>query len=537
MKEKKAQPLPPESPSEGRDGLPSDRADPRPQVAHAAQIGTPAPAEEEEWLALGATHVTSSPPSSYVFQAMEKMEPPADSHPRGKQELQPVMPVLGDYQLLKKLGQGAMATVFKAKQISMDRKVAIKLLHKSIADNPKLVERFYREARVLQEMDHPNIVHGYGAGEVEGIHYFVMEYVSGVTLQHILNTLGKLSVGDALFITLACARALEYAHSRGLVHRDIKPDNVLITKKGVIKIADLGMVKQQDEDMSLTQTGHAVGTPWYMPLEQARNAKDADARCDIYALGCLLYCTLTGRPPFMGSNIVEVIQAKERGTFPPARNFSTEVPEKLDLILAKMTAKLAKYRYQSCTELVEDLESLGLASASLSFLKTTKSSDDSSVNLGRTTPLPDQENALPPDEWYLRIRDELGDSSVRKTTTTELLDMLDRGEVHPGNKISKYQSAGFRSLATYREFEQAASAFIGRQDNLGTPPRYQNLYREFDQQKLRKELEDLDQEETAKPSFWTFRNTAIVIIAALGGAFRLFLVLMLSLQIGKLWRP
>src|SRR5262249_5151764 len=152
---------------------------------------------------------------------------------------------------------------------------------------------------------------------------------SGMTLQQVLNQWGKISVGDALNVTLACARALSYAHARGLIHRDIKPDNVLITKKNQVKLADLGMVKEQDE-MGLTQTGHAVGTPWYMPLEQARNAKDADGRCDIYALGCMLYCMLTGRPPFMGSNIVEVIQAKERGTFPAAQEINPEVPERLE---------------------------------------------------------------------------------------------------------------------------------------------------------------------------------------------------------------
>src|SRR6202043_2418806 len=110
-----------------------------------------------------------------------------------------------------------------------------------------------------------------------------------------------------------------YAHELEVIHRDVKPDNVLITRQGEVKLADLGMVKMLDEDMSLTQTGHAVGTPWYMPLEQARNAKDTDGRCDIYALGCTLYACLTGQPPFVGRTIVDVIQAKERGSFAPAR--------------------------------------------------------------------------------------------------------------------------------------------------------------------------------------------------------------------------
>ena len=123
-----------------------------------------------------------------------------------------------------------------------------------------------------------------------------------------------------------------------------------------------------NEEMSLTQTGHAVGTPWFMPLEQARNAKEIDGRSDIYALGCTLYAFLTGRPPFMGRTIVDVIQAKEVGTFTPARQANSDVPERLDLILAKMTAKHPKNRYQTCEEVIKDIESLGLASEALTFL-------------------------------------------------------------------------------------------------------------------------------------------------------------------------
>jgi eukaryotic-like serine/threonine-protein kinase len=167
---------------------------------------------------------------------------------------------------------------------------------------------------------------------------------------------------------LRCAQALQYVHEKDLVHRDIKPDNILLGRRGEVKIVDLGMVKQLDDDMSLTQTGHAVGTPWYMPLEQAKNAKNTDCRCDIYALGCVFYACLTGRPPFTGRSIVDVIQAKEVGTFPPARHFNRQVPERVDLIIAKMMARDPKYRYQSCSPLIADLEGLELAHDVLTFL-------------------------------------------------------------------------------------------------------------------------------------------------------------------------
>jgi serine/threonine-protein kinase len=439
------------------------------------------------------------------------------------------MPVLGDFRLVKKLGQGAMATVYKAVQISQDRKVAIKLLHRSIAENPKLVERFSREARVLCDLNHPNIVRGYGVGEVEGIHYFVMEYVSGVTLQHVLNALGRITVGDALHVTVSCAAALGYAHERALIHRDVKPDNILITRKGIVKLADLGMVKMQDEDMALTQTGHAVGTPWYMPLEQARNAKDADGRCDIYALGCCLYCMLTGKPPFIGANIIEVIHSKERGTFPPARDFNPEVTERLELIIGKMTAKLAKHRYDSCAQLVADLESTGQIANSLSFLRPSRATEDTTPVPARRTPMPDQhEPPLPDGEWFLRQRNEAGESSVRQVTTDELLRLLEEGQIHPGNKISKHMHKGYRSLATYREFEQSALTALARSGKTTQSPKYQELYRQIEEEKLQREMESLEEEEVPKSSFWTPRNIGVITVAVLAGAMRFWLVALLG---------
>jgi serine/threonine-protein kinase len=496
----------------------------------------PVLADEDEWQALGATRVTSHSAATNPATERGSQTSPSDSLSGGKKESQLLMSDFGDFRPIKKLGQGAMATVYKAWQISRQRKVALKVLHKTIAANPKLLERFHREARVLAEIEHPNIVRGFGAGVIDGNHYFAMEYVSGVTLQHVLNVLGRISVGDALNVTLACAHALAYAHARGLIHRDVKPDNVMITKNAQVKLADLGMVKEQDENMALTQTGHAVGTPWYMPLEQARNAKDADGRCDIYALGCMLYYMLTGTPPFTGSNIVEVIQAKERGTFPPAHDFNPEVPERLDLILAKMTAKLAKYRYETCEELAADLEGLGLTAPTLSFLRTRGQGETSTIASTRDTPLPETGPSLGPEEWYLRQRTELGDSGVRKVKKAELLSMLDKGEIHPGTKISKFEHTGYRSLATFREFEHAAHTYLVRMGGKDLTPKYQDIYREFEESKLQHDLEDLDSEEIEKPTLWTGRTILIGLVAVLAGAFRFWMVLAVFGLIGQLWK-
>src|SRR5262249_24921560 len=217
--------------------------------------------------------------------------------------------VLGkDFRLRKKIGEGAMGIVYKARQLSLDRDVAVKVLFKHVAKRTKAVERFYREARIMKRLIHPNIVRGIEVDFDQGWHFFAMEYVDGHNLHKWLTRLGRLNIGDALHIALACARALEHAHNLDLIHRDIKPDNILLSRTGQVKVADLGMVKVLDEDNDLTQTGHGVGTPCYMPLEQAKNGKDADGRSDIYALGCVLYAMLTGEPPFRGETILELIQ-------------------------------------------------------------------------------------------------------------------------------------------------------------------------------------------------------------------------------------
>src|SRR5262249_4732620 len=154
--------------------------------------------------------------------------------------------VLGEFEVQKKLGQGGMGFVFKARQTSLDREVALKVLARHLADNKEYVARFYREAKVMAKLDHENIIRCFSVGESHGLHYMAMEYVDGGSLQNWLDKLGKFSVGDAVHATLAVARGLQHAHDQNLVHRDVKPDNALITKKGQIKVADLGLAKPQD---------------------------------------------------------------------------------------------------------------------------------------------------------------------------------------------------------------------------------------------------------------------------------------------------
>ncbi len=275
---------------------------------------------------------------------------------------------MGDFRILKKLGQGGMGAVYLAHQESLDRQVALKVMAPAVAARPNFVERFYREARSMAKLDHPNIVRGFAVGEANGQHYVAMELIDGKSMQDWLDKQGKLSVGDALHVAIKACDALQHAHDLGLIHRDIKPDNMLVTSKGVVKISDMGLAKQVDEDNSMTQSGTGLGTPFYMPPEQARNAKHVDARSDVYALGSTLYHFLTGTYPFKGESTLELILSKEKGQFPTARRLNQEVPERLSLMIDKSLQKDPKHRYQSCADMLRDLESLGLANATLSFI-------------------------------------------------------------------------------------------------------------------------------------------------------------------------
>ncbi len=480
-----------------------------------SSVGSPSN-KNQEYDSLEKTHLT---------EHMDKSN--SDPLPQPSAAGQRHQITFGDFILTKRLGQGAMATVYKAWQISFERKIALKVLHKHASENPKLVERFYREARTMGELDHPNIVQGYSVGEVDGYHYFAMEYVSGKSLQDWILALGKLSVGDALFITLECAKGLLYAHNRGLIHRDIKPDNILITRYGQVKVADLGMVKSMDDEMSITQTGHAVGTPWYMPLEQAHNAKKIDKRSDIYSLGCVLHCMLTGTPPFTGNTIFEVIRTKNVGTVPLARKFNDEVPEKLDLIIAKMAAKLPQDRFQSCEEVIESLNSLRLSSRYLSFNHKKNAPNGNSELPPSPTPLPPQPSPPKPDYWFVRYK-KAGEIVQKNLTTEEVIEQISSGQISADSKASRYPDSGFRSLAVYKEFKQATVRITVKTGADRRAAQYRELYRQLEEENTsRTEEKDPEDQLDERITFFV-RRVLPILGAVLGGMILLFAVFWLS---------
>jgi serine/threonine-protein kinase len=373
------------------------------------------------------------------------------------------IPMLGDFKLIKKLGSGGMGKVYKGHQISLDRDAAIKVMAKHLARNPAFVERFYREARLMARLDHPNIIRSYGVGEDHGYHYLAMEYVNGGSLQDLLKREGKLSVGDATHVILACARALEHAHAINVIHRDIKPANILLTRKGVVKVADLGLAKAVEEDVTLTRSGIGAGTPHYMAPEQASNAKNADARSDIYALGCMFYCLLTGRPPFTGETTLELLKAKEAAEIPPVRRLNHDVPERLDLMIGKMAARKPERRYQSCTELIRDLEGLGVANPVLSCIDEATRLE---VRPRAATPPPATKPAVesPTAEvWFVTILDNQRKPTVKRLTTDQVKLLIKEKRLNADSPTCRKQGEQPRPLVSFREFEPLLRAHLAKE--------------------------------------------------------------------------
>jgi serine/threonine-protein kinase len=398
-----------------------------------------------------------------------------------------------------------MGSVYKALQVSLEREVAVKVLSKELASKPSFVQRFLREARVMAKLDHPNILRCFDVGAVQGFHYLSMEYVDGGSVEGWLKKLGKLSIGDSLYIILACAHALQHAHELNLVHRDIKPDNILLTKRGVVKVADLGLAKAQDDDMSLTKTGTGAGTPLFMAPEQARDVKRVDGRCDIYSLGGMLYNFLTGQPPFIGETLVELIEIKEKGKYKPVRDFNDEVPERLELIVAKLLSTKPEHRYQTCAELILELENLGLANDRLSFVDTPEGAPPrqapttvspkrvavpgltrASNKTPAPTTKPSPKKAEAEDFWYATFTTSAGKSVTRKLTKDQMITLIRSKSFTDETQVSRTLKGGYRALGTYKEFQ---SFFKGQEvketaDKKGQ--KYRSLYAQIEKEDARR---------------------------------------------------
>ena len=261
------------------------------------------------------------------------------------------------YQMIRKLGAGAMATVFLARQISLDRMVAIKILPRKFSSDPKFIERFYKEGRAAAKLNDQHIVGALDVGQAGEHHYFVMEYVDGDTVHDRILAARRMPEREALQITKQVAKALRHAHEKGFIHRDIKPKNIMISKAGVAKLADLGLARAvSDREAAEAEAGKAFGTPYYISPEQAKGLPDVTPAADIYGLGATFYHMLTGRVPFEGKNPAEVMRKHLNESLTPPDHLVPELSHASALIVEMMMAKDPRDRYQNASQLLEDLD-------------------------------------------------------------------------------------------------------------------------------------------------------------------------------------
>ena len=277
----------------------------------------------------------------------------------GIKESKAVAHQIPGYKVQGKLGAGAMAVVYKAQQLSLNRTVAIKVLPKRFSENPEYVERFYKEGQAAGKLNHNNIVQAFDVGEAGGYHYFIMEYVEGKTLYDDIAAGKVYPEKEAIDVIIQVAHALQHAHANGLIHRDVKPKNIMINKDGIVKLADMGLARETtDIEAAKTEKGKAYGTPYYIAPEQIRGEMDIDGRADIYGLGATFYHLVTGRVPFMADDPAEVMKKHLKEQLVPPDHINTSLSAGVSEVIEIMMAKRKKDRYNDVEELLIDLEAV-----------------------------------------------------------------------------------------------------------------------------------------------------------------------------------
>jgi len=258
------------------------------------------------------------------------------------------------YEIIKTIGEGGMANVYLANDTILDRKVAIKVLRGDLSNDEKFIRRFKREALSVSNLSHPNIVEVYDVGEEEGNYYIVMEYIEGKTLKQLLQKRGALTLTEVIDIMSQLTDGLSHAHEAYIIHRDIKPQNIMIEDNGLVKITDFGIAMALNSTQ-LTQTNSVMGSVHYLPPEQA-NGKGSTVKSDIYSLGILMYELLTGSVPFKGDNAVEIALKHMKEKIPSIRKQNPTIPQSIENIVLKATAKNPKNRYDNVKDMYNDLQ-------------------------------------------------------------------------------------------------------------------------------------------------------------------------------------
>ncbi|MBA4065417.1 MAG: serine/threonine protein kinase [Isosphaera sp.] len=338
---------------------------------------------------------------------------------------------LGSYDIVSRIAEGGMGTVYKARHRTTGAVVAVKVIAAATAKNPVLLQRFEREFQAARVLDHPNVVRAIeycGSGPQP---FLVMEYVDGESVGQRVERAGAFPEAEAVRLIAQVCEGLQRAHKQGLVHRDVKPDNILITRDGVAKLTDLGLVRDVDGDLNLTKTGRGLGTPHYMAPEQFRNAKNVDVRGDVYSLGATLYAMVTGQVPFENASPLDCWMKKIRNEFPPPKELAPRLSDRVDWAIRRAMSAEPDRRPASCREFLEDL-----------------------TGQGRAAPPKDPAAAGGSDIWYLVYKDETGATCTVKGTTGGIRNALrDRllGDAG-GVLVSRAKAGPFVSLAAAPEF-------------------------------------------------------------------------------------
>lgn len=343
----------------------------------------------------------------------------------------PTMTSVGNYDLVEKIAEGGMGTVYKGRHKVTGEIVAVKVVPPNLASNNILLQRFENEFNAARKIDHSNVVRAVEYGHEGSTPYLVMEFVDGESLGQRVEREGRIQVDEAIRIIAQVAQGLHRAHRQGMIHRDVKPDNILVTKDGgTAKLADLGLVKEVENDLNLTRTGRGLGTPHFMAPEQFRNAKNADVRCDIYSLGATLYQLVTGELPFKSTGPLDAWMKKVNNDMVPPKQLVPDLPDRVDWAIRRAMSANPESRPSTCREFVEDL--------------TGRST--------RKVTLPSAEEL---DVWYLYFKDEEGVTHTVKGTTGSIRRSLKEGRLGDASSIRASRSKdpdSFQGLKNFPEF-------------------------------------------------------------------------------------
>jgi serine/threonine protein kinase len=263
---------------------------------------------------------------------------------------------LGGYRLVRMIAQGGMGVVYEAVQVNLDRTVALKILNDNLSEQSEFLLRFEREAKAAAALNHPHVVQVYDFVSVEGRRCLIMEFIEGEDLSACVARTGKIPIPEALTVVQQAAEALRFACGKSIIHRDIKPSNLMLTREGRVKVSDLGLAKILNETSDVTMTGAGMGSPHFMAPEQAEDAGNSDHRSDIYSLGITLLFLVTGKRAFEGASPFSVVLAHAKKPLPSGAQLGTELPEPIEMLIARMSAKDPNQRYSTYDELLTDIE-------------------------------------------------------------------------------------------------------------------------------------------------------------------------------------